>query len=487
MKTMLMVLAVALMTACGAGTANPCLDNPRMCGCPGVSDVDTDGDGTKDCGDLCPNDPNKIEPKACGCGEPETDTDRDGIPDCIDNCPDIENHYQEDSDGDGFGDLCDCGSDDPGVNPDAPEICDGIDNNCNDLIDEGYVPYGTGTCGVGACERVMMRHCIDGKPTDTCEPGAPSEEICSGIDDDCDGETDEDYPEKGEACESELSGPCKAGTMSCIGGGLVCVPNVQPTAEVCDGKDNDCDGIVDEDPPEPTEPCEVVNEHGTCGGVWECHGLGWKCPAPEASAEMCGDNIDNDCNGLTDDIDGTLVGTPFAGIGCEGSVSPVEFPLNTLTIRMTYQCESVDENWTWWGTRLSLTMTDTEDEPSEADLGGFVFHRDTEDISQDVLQQRGFTCEKGSTDIITSTHQGQPERWWWVFEKIEFPMDRNGSPLDMPDILLVMEIKCEGVLYREVRDPAKDQVLEDGNPVPTLLYKIEYTQGVGCTIYPVRD
>ena len=56
------------------------------CGC-GVSDVDTDHDGTPDCYDGCPTDPTKTTPGSCGCFIAETDTDHDGTPDCIDQCP----------------------------------------------------------------------------------------------------------------------------------------------------------------------------------------------------------------------------------------------------------------------------------------------------------------------------------------------------------------------------------------------------------------
>ncbi|MFP8871298.1 MAG: right-handed parallel beta-helix repeat-containing protein, partial [Myxococcota bacterium] len=53
-----------------------------------VCNSDSDGDGTEDCVDGCPDDPNKTEPGVCGCGVPDTgDSDGDGIPDCIDPCP----------------------------------------------------------------------------------------------------------------------------------------------------------------------------------------------------------------------------------------------------------------------------------------------------------------------------------------------------------------------------------------------------------------
>ena len=59
-------------------------DNGGNC----ISEVcDSDEDGTPDCLDGCPDDPDETEPGPCGCAGSETDTDGDGIPDCIDPCP----------------------------------------------------------------------------------------------------------------------------------------------------------------------------------------------------------------------------------------------------------------------------------------------------------------------------------------------------------------------------------------------------------------
>jgi hypothetical protein len=76
--------------------------------------------------------------------------------------------------------------------------------------------------------------------------------------------------------------------------------DAQPaSAEVCDGQDNDCDGLIDDDLP-ASEPCEEVNEHGTCPGEASCFGsAGWICQAPEPGPEIC-DYKDNDCDGVTD-------------------------------------------------------------------------------------------------------------------------------------------------------------------------------------------
>ncbi len=83
---------------CGCGTKEPgsaCNDNNvctindvigTNCICAGTFQ-DTDGDGTCNANDGCPNDPNKIAPGQCGCGSPDTDTDGDGLANCVDPCP----------------------------------------------------------------------------------------------------------------------------------------------------------------------------------------------------------------------------------------------------------------------------------------------------------------------------------------------------------------------------------------------------------------
>jgi len=60
---------------------------PGQCGC-GVADIDSDGDGTTDCGgDLCPASRLKVAPGVCGCDLQDTDSDNDGTRDCYDLCP----------------------------------------------------------------------------------------------------------------------------------------------------------------------------------------------------------------------------------------------------------------------------------------------------------------------------------------------------------------------------------------------------------------
>jgi hypothetical protein len=77
--------------------------------CPGAPDVDTDHDGTLNCNDGCPNDPNKTAPGQCGCGVADTDSDGDGTANCHDGCPTDPNKIAPGTCGCGRTDSSNCG------------------------------------------------------------------------------------------------------------------------------------------------------------------------------------------------------------------------------------------------------------------------------------------------------------------------------------------------------------------------------------------
>jgi predicted ribosomally synthesized peptide with SipW-like signal peptide len=75
----------------------------------------------------------------------------------------------------------------------SPEICDDQDNDCDGAIDEDIQSTPT-NCGVGACYAQGTLSCISGQMMDSCNPGQPSAEICDGTDNDCDGQNDNGLP-----------------------------------------------------------------------------------------------------------------------------------------------------------------------------------------------------------------------------------------------------------------------------------------------------
>ena len=146
----------------------------------------------------------------------------------------------------GTGTICNAGSTTVG-----DEVCDGDDNDCDGLVDEAPLPGVGVPCGtpVGEC-RQGTTMCQGGKLT--CSSVGPTEEVCDGLDNNCNGSVDENLPMTGMECRppglppGPILGECKPGRPICTGaGGWVCQGGVGPAPEVCDGKDNNCDGIVD--------------------------------------------------------------------------------------------------------------------------------------------------------------------------------------------------------------------------------------------------
>ncbi len=153
---------------------DPNKTEPGICGC-GESDTDSDNDGSADCDDNCPDDPNKTEPGICGCGESDMDSDNDGTADCDDNCPDDPNKTEPGECGCGFdeGDCADCNGDANGT---------AYFDDCGDCVggNTGLEPNSVDSDADGT------PNCIDGCPYDAAKID-PGECGCGEVDTDADG------------------------------------------------------------------------------------------------------------------------------------------------------------------------------------------------------------------------------------------------------------------------------------------------------------
>ena len=221
-------------------------------------------------------------------------------------------------------DNTDCNDGNAAVNPGATEICNGIDDNCDGSTDEGltfltyYVDadvdgYGAGA-GVSSCNPIAGSSLVAGDCDDNAplvNPGAT--EICNGIDDNCANGIDEGFDVDNDGYTS-CGGDCDDNDAA-----------VNPGAtEVCNGLDDDCNLSVDDGLTFITYYADVDGDTygdasstvSTCDGApvgyilnnTDCNDA--NAAVNPAATEIC-NLIDDNCNGLSDE--NVLVAGPISG------------------------------------------------------------------------------------------------------------------------------------------------------------------------------
>ena len=259
--------------------------------------------------DLCRDDDANINPDSLdgNDGVPQ-DEGGGGNADDDADCDGIRDDGVTDEDGDGYSEADgDCDDTARDVYPGAVEVEDGVDNDCNDCIDDldsdgdGYGYSTVDTCG-DDCSPSMATSPDPDLPADADSdvyPGA-IEVPYDGYDQDCDGFDLCDYDEDGwddercGACDPDVSCDCDDNN-----------PTVHPGVieDNSDGIDNDCDGDVDI----PDRDGDGYTEE-----MGDCMDVGTDADDPalrETSAtvhpgasEVCGDQLDNDCDGFYDNL-----------------------------------------------------------------------------------------------------------------------------------------------------------------------------------------
>jgi Putative metal-binding motif len=224
----------------------------------------------------------------------------------------------------------------------SPEVCNAVDDDCDGVVDEQEDPAiplcaNGALCVMGQCGGggLICMADADCPPNQVCLNGMCSgngptctQEVCNGIDDDCNGSVDDgagavcadgsmcvmgQCGSNPQQCGDPGTPPCPPGQVCSPNG--VCVPGCNASPEVCNGLDDDCDGVIDDTAAGTTLcPNGGVCVNGQCnGGVVQC-GPNAPCPA----GQMCSPNgvcvpgggvcnpVPEVCNGLDDDCDGVV-------------------------------------------------------------------------------------------------------------------------------------------------------------------------------------
>jgi len=348
---------------CNSGTDDDC-DSLADSDDPGVTDestwyLDFDGDGygTADFSTTACEAPSGYVTDDTDCDDSSALASPAGseICDGLDNDCDGVVDTLGDSDGDGYDACDDCNDTNASINPAGTETCSGLDDDCDGLVDDeddsvtgtttwwldgdvdGYAgsAFSQDACEAPADFYASAEDCDDGDAA--VNPGA--DEVCDGVDNDCDGDTDEDAATDASTWYADSDGDGfgdSASTLTACDGGSTHVADatdcddtdaaVNPDeAEVCNGVDDDCDSLVDDDDSGVTDQTTWFDD-GDGDGYGDASSSTTTCDTPTGAvtnsfdcddtdgavhpgaSETC-NGVDDDCDTLVDDDDSSVTGT----------------------------------------------------------------------------------------------------------------------------------------------------------------------------------
>ncbi|HRI72005.1 MAG TPA: MopE-related protein, partial [Polyangium sp.] len=229
------------------------------------------------------------------------------------------------------------------------ETCNTIDDDCNGTVDDNISGEGAqcGQSGTAPCTFGTIQ-CQNGQMT--CIGATnPTMETCDGIDNNCDGTVDNQAQGTGVSCGANNTFPCSFGTIQCQAGNLICIGAIDPQPETCDGQDNDCNGVIDNAPAGVGGQCGTTDTGACAYGTYQCQTGSLVCVgAINAQPEAC-NGVDDDCDGV---IDNNATGV---GAQCgQTNVGPCEYGMQQCQNGMlvcvgainpgTETCNSIDDN-----------------------------------------------------------------------------------------------------------------------------------------------
>ncbi|HEY0880807.1 MAG TPA: hypothetical protein VGD87_04710, partial [Archangium sp.] len=182
--------------------------------------------------------------------------------------------------------------------------CVPINASCACLARGDFQQACTTTNASGSCSGIKQCDLVSNSVV--CDAREPSTETCNGIDDDCDGQTDE-----GQMATTCGVGACERSVSSCVDGGVaVCTPG-DAGVERCNQIDDDCDGTVDDG----FDTMADVMNCGACGNVCNLPNASSACTTGMCTVAMCNTGFEN-CNGMNPD--GCEVNTRTDPMHCGG-------------------------------------------------------------------------------------------------------------------------------------------------------------------------